>query len=142
MPSGISVAVNPAQPLERKVRVLVVDDNRDAVSILAALLQHEGYEVRVALDGENALATARDFRPDALLLDIALPGGISGWEVARQIRRSSARAARPLIIAVSAKYRESPDKRLDCDHFVAKPYDPNFLLALLLPLASSRAYKR
>jgi two-component system CheB/CheR fusion protein len=102
-------------------------------------LRDEGHEVRAAYDGAQALAVAREFQPEAVLLDIAMPGGLSGWEVARQIRKASGDAHRPFIIAISAKYKQSPEKMAICNHFLTKPYDPNFLLSLLLPLSSSTA---
>jgi CheY-like chemotaxis protein len=126
----------------RKLRILVVDDNPDSVITLAAVLRDEGHEVRSAYDGAQALAVAREFQPQAVLLDIAMPGGVSGWEVARQIRKASGDASRPFIIAISAKYKQSPEKMAICNHFVTKPYDPNFLLALLLPLTSFPAQPR
>jgi CheY-like chemotaxis protein len=120
----------------RKLRILVVDDNPDSVITLAAVLRDEGHDVRSAYDGSQALAAAREFQPEAVLLDIAMPGGVSGWEVARLLRKSSGDASRPLIIAISAKYKQPPEKMALCNHFLTKPYDPNFLLALLLPLTS------
>ena len=124
-------------PKARKLRILVVDDNPDSVITLVAVLRDEGHDVRPAYGGAQALAVAREFQPEAVLLDIAMPGGVSGWEVARQIRKASGDASRPLIIAISAKYKQSPEKMAICNHFLAKPYDPNFLLALLLPLTST-----
>jgi two-component system, OmpR family, response regulator len=126
----------------RKLRILVVDDNPDSVITLAAVLRDEGHEVRSAYDGAQALAVMREFHPEAVLLDIAMPGGVSGWEVARQIRKTSGDASRPFIIAISAKYKQSPEKMAICNHFLTKPYDPNFLLALLLPLTSFPAQPR
>jgi CheY-like chemotaxis protein len=132
-----------AQPLmRRKLRILVVDDNRDSVITLAAVLRDEGHDVRAAYDGGQALAVAREFGPEAVLLDIAMPGGVSGWEVARQIRKASGDASRPYIVAISAKYKQSPEKMAICNHFLTKPYDPNFLLSLLLPLSSLPAQPR
>lgn len=122
--------------MRRKLRILVVDDNRDSVITLAALLRDEGHDVRSAYDGGQALAVAREFQPEAVLLDVAMPGAFSGWEVARQIRKASADTGRPFIVAISGKYKQSPDKMAICNHFVTKPYDPNFLLALLLPLTA------
>ena len=126
----------------RKLRILVVDDNRDSVITLSAVLRDEGHDVRSAYDGAQALAAAREFQPEAVLLDIAMPGGVSGWEVARQIRKASGDASRPFIIAISAKYKQSPEKMAICNHFVTKPYDLNFILALLLPLTSVPAQPR
>jgi PAS domain S-box-containing protein len=66
-------------------RVLVVDDNVDAASAIGLLLQSLGHETRVVYDGTQALDMAVDFRPDIVLLDIAMPG-IDGYEVARRLR--------------------------------------------------------
>ena len=126
----------------RKLRILIVDDNRDSVITLSAVLRDEGHDLRSAYDGAQALAAAREFQPEAVLLDIAMPGGVSGWEVARQIRKASGDADRPFIIAISAKYKQSPEKMAICNHFVTKPYDLNFILALLLPLTSVPAQPR
>lgn len=70
------------QPL----RVLVVDDNVDAAESLALLLRSDGHHVEVAHDGTAALATAPRFRPEIAFMDIGLPGGMDGYEVARRLR--------------------------------------------------------
>src|SRR3569832_1626968 len=67
------------------LRVLVVDDNIDAAESMAMLLEMEGHEVRIALDGEVALKAAEVFHPHVVVLDIGLPG-MDGYEVARQLR--------------------------------------------------------
>jgi CheY-like chemotaxis protein len=82
VPVAAHAAVAPA-PL----RVLVVDDNLDAAESLVALLQALGHTTRVAHDGPQGLAAAREFKPDLAFLDIGLPG-MSGYEVARAIRRT------------------------------------------------------
>jgi CheY-like chemotaxis protein len=66
-------------------RVLVVDDVPDSIATLAALLRHDGNEVDTAADGIQALAKAREFAPNVILLDLGLPG-MSGYEVCRAIR--------------------------------------------------------
>jgi signal transduction histidine kinase len=66
-------------------RVLIVDDNRDAVELLAFALRQEGYEVEIAYDGPAALAVLARFAPHVVVLDIGLPV-MDGYEVARQIR--------------------------------------------------------
>lgn len=69
----------------RHYRLLIVDDNRDAAVALALLLKAEGHEIHVAYDGEAALDVAQQVRPEAVLLDLGLPG-IDGFEVARRLR--------------------------------------------------------
>ena len=66
-------------------RILLVDDNRDVVDILAELLARHGHDVRVGYDGVSAVRLARELRPEVAFLDIGLPG-FDGYEVARQLR--------------------------------------------------------
>jgi signal transduction histidine kinase/ActR/RegA family two-component response regulator len=67
-------------------RILIADDNHDAAESLATLLQLRGHEVRTAHDGEEALAAAKVFKPDVVLLDLGMPK-MDGYEAARRIRR-------------------------------------------------------
>jgi CheY-like chemotaxis protein len=69
----------------RRFRVLVADDNCDAATSLAMLLELSGYEVEVAFDGLAALKLAERWPPDAAILDIRMPG-LNGYEVARALR--------------------------------------------------------
>ena len=67
------------------LRILVVDDNRDSAASLALLLNATGHEACTAYDGLEAIATAQQFRPDVVLLDIGLPK-LNGYEACRRIR--------------------------------------------------------
>lgn len=69
-------------------RVLIVEDNVDAADTLRTVLETIGNEVEVAYDGQSALNTARRFHPDIVLCDIGLPAGMSGYDVARELRAS------------------------------------------------------
>jgi signal transduction histidine kinase/ActR/RegA family two-component response regulator len=75
-----------AIPIVRSRRILVADDNHDAAEGLATLLQLGGHEVRVAHDGEEALAVSEAFEPHIVLLDLGMPK-MDGFETARQMRR-------------------------------------------------------
>jgi PAS domain S-box-containing protein len=88
----------PAAPLLGRGggRVLVVDDNEDAASLLGVLLEELGYQVQVVHDGPSALATVDEFRPDVALIDIGLPV-MDGLEVARRLRQNTAAAATRLV---------------------------------------------
>src|SRR4051812_43202815 len=68
------------------VRVLVIEDHPDAAESLRLLLELAGHEVRVARTGPAGVAAARGFQPDVVLCDLGLPGGMSGYEVARALR--------------------------------------------------------
>jgi len=75
-------------------RVLIVDDNRDAVESMTILLELWGHEVRIAYNWPDALVLAAEFRPDAVLLDIGLPG-MNGYEVAERLRYIAQREDKP-----------------------------------------------
>ena len=89
-------------------RVLIVDDNRDMADTIAALLSAAGHDVRTVYDGLSAVATALEYRPDVVLLDIGLPG-ISGYEVARRIRSSE--HGRPVVLVALTGYGQDEDRR-------------------------------
>jgi len=117
-------------PVER--RVLVVDDNEDGAETLSMLLRNVGHEVAVVGDGETALETALEFRPDFVLLDIGLPGK-DGYEVAREFR-DRPETTDVTIVAVSG-YGQDEDRRrakaAGIDHYFTKPMDIEALLELL-----------
>jgi signal transduction histidine kinase len=113
-------------------RILVVDDNRDTLDGMALLLSGEGYEVRTAADGTQAIAAAAEFRPDVALLDLGMPNG-DGYEVARAIRKQSW-GQMPYMIAVTG-WGQLEDRRrtreAGFDHHIVKPADIDEILALL-----------
>ncbi|MBY0522451.1 MAG: response regulator [Gemmataceae bacterium] len=119
------------------LRRLIVEDNVDAGESLAALLRAVGHEVVFAKDGPQGLERALAAVPDAVLLDIGLPG-MDGYEVARQIRQQSL-PRRPLLIAVTG-YGSEDDRqrsaRAGIDLHLTKPVDPGALLQLLTRFAS------
>jgi DNA-binding response OmpR family regulator len=121
---------------QRRLRILVADDERDTVLTLVELLREAGHDARGVYKAREVLAKMSEFEPDVVLLDIAMPE-MSGWDVARKIRETS--AERPRLIAISGVYKESSDQILGklagFDYYVAKPYDPSVLLALIRDLA-------
>lgn len=121
----------------RRLRVLVVDDDRDAVDMLAFILRDEGHVVHCLYTGKEVLPLVRIFRPDACILDIAIPG-MSGYAVAQALRLSFTDTGRPLLIAISGMWKEMPDRRVaqtvGFDAHLTKPCDPKQVLRLLAPL--------
>ena len=109
-------------------RVLVVEDNSDLAYGLQNNLEIEGYEVRVAEDGETGLKRARAWQPDLIILDLMLPD-LDGYRVLQHLRREGVRT--PVII-LTARGEES-DKvlgfRLGADDYVTKPFGVLELLA-------------
>jgi CheY-like chemotaxis protein len=120
------------------VRVLIADDDRDGATTLSTLLEIEGYEVRGVHGGQEALDAAREFKPDAVLLDIGMPK-VTGYEVARRLRQRYGDEC-PFLVAVTG-WKQASDKILanlaGFDHHVAKPYQPSDILNLLAKLTPS-----
>ena len=103
-------------------RVLIVDDNQDAAEALGTALRLEGHSVETAHNGPEALSRAVAFEPDAVVLDIGLPG-MDGYEVAQKLREDP-RLAHVLLVAVSG-YGQDDDRRrareAGFDHHLTKP---------------------
>ena len=118
--------------LTPSLRVLVVDDNRDAADSLSLLLQLSGHEVKTVYDGQDGVNTAADFRPHAALFDIGLPK-MNGYEAARFLREQ-AWGKEMLLIAVTG-WGQEDDKRkardAGFDHHLTKPVDPEEIERLL-----------
>ena len=138
LPAAIDAAENPSPteegPLAEPMglRVLVVDDDVAVAESTAMLLRLEGHEIRCANSGEAALRLCREFQPEAVLLDIGLPGQ-DGYEIAREIR-SLPGGAELKLIAVSGYGHEAAVARgreAGFDRYLVKPVDPEKLSALL-----------
>jgi DNA-binding response OmpR family regulator len=121
----------------RALRILIADDERDTVATLTAIFETEGHVVQGVFSGADVLPAARLSRPDAVILDISVPG-ISGYGVAQAIRQSFTDIRRPLLIAISGMWKELPDQQIarqaGFDHYLVKPCDPAQLLALVASL--------
>ncbi|HMM21497.1 MAG TPA: response regulator transcription factor [Selenomonadales bacterium] len=109
------------------MKVLVVDDDEKLVKVLKAYLLKEGYTVETAFDGLVAVDKVLRFQPDVLLLDLMLPG-IDGWEVCKEIRRTS---NVPIIMLTAAAGEDQRVSGLDlgADDYVTKPFSPREVLA-------------
>jgi len=120
-------------------KVLIVDDEPNIVAALEFLLEKNGYQVRVAANGEEALGQLDAFAPDLVLLDVMVPK-VSGYEVCQRMR------ARPewrdiKIVMLSAKGREVEVEKgmsLGADLYVTKPFSSAELVATIGKLLSPR----
>jgi DNA-binding response OmpR family regulator len=112
------------------LKILVVDDNRDAAEILAAILRREGHTVWFAFSGREAISLADEHKPALVLLDINMPE-MTGFDVVRDLRDCK-RAPRPVVLAVSGYGQESDKlaaKRVGFDGYLIKPVEPRELIA-------------
>jgi two-component system phosphate regulon response regulator PhoB len=112
-----------------KPKILVVDDEPEAVELLKFNLQQAGYEVATAADGASALKKARAAAPALVLLDLMLPE-IDGLELCKMLRRDAATARLPIIM-VTAKATEIDrilGLELGADDYITKPFSPRELV--------------
>lgn len=116
-----------------KRRILVVEDNLDSVHSMATLIKMMGHEVRFAINGFSAIAEARQFRPDIILLDIGLPD-FKGHVIARQLKfEPGLETTRIIAITGLPGDDDLRQRALDagCEDFYRKPIDPEKLEELL-----------
>ena len=110
--------------------VLVVEDEADVAEMLRYNLAKEGYEVRLAATGTDALRQAREMRPDVILLDIMVPQ-LNGWEICRRLKQDRDTHAIPVVM-VTGRVEEG-DKvlgfEMGADDYVSKPFSPRELVA-------------
>ncbi len=110
-----------------KTRILLVDDDPNISQLVNIYLQREGFEVDIAMDGQDALTKFKLIPPHLMLLDIMLPG-MDGWQVCREVRKVS----NIPIIMLTAK-NETFDKvlslELGADDFIVKPFDTKEMVA-------------
>ncbi|HRD50931.1 MAG TPA: response regulator [Candidatus Contendobacter sp.] len=115
---------------EPPASILVVDDNRDGLRLLARLLSDQGFRVRPVIDGESALATAAAEPPDLILLDVHMPG-MDGYEVCRCLKASERTAGVPVIFLSAADETVNKVQAFAVGgvDFVTKPYKTEEVLA-------------
>ncbi|HEU4752476.1 MAG TPA: response regulator [Armatimonadota bacterium] len=119
----------PQPPPAIRLRVLLVEDNRDAADTLAEFLALWGHEVSVAYNGHEALEIAPRSAADVVILDIGLPG-LNGYEVARRLRDLASISPRCRLVALTGYSDEETRRRareVGFDLYLTKPVDPETL---------------
>ncbi|MDQ3186113.1 MAG: ATP-binding protein [Pseudomonadota bacterium] len=136
-PSGDDV---PVSPLVKALRIMIVDDNKDAALMLSMVLDAAGYETFIEHNPHRALERARTEAPDVYMLDIGLPD-MDGNELARQLRAAPV-VAQPILIAITG-YGQDNNRKISLeagfDHYFVKPVDTKKLTALLTELGEALA---
>ncbi len=130
-PPSASAQAAPIKRLDGSpIRVLVVDDEPSLAELLASVLRYEGWDIQTAGDGASAVRMARDFRPDAIVLDIMLPD-FDGLEVLRRVRQDA-----PNVCVLFLTAKDAVDDRVagitaGGDDYVTKPFSLEEVLARL-----------
>ncbi len=126
-------------------QILVVDDDPDFVEATRMVLEKAGYEVQATSSAEAGLERIAERKPDLLILDVMLPSGYEGFEVARKVREELGLRELPLVILSNVhgvkdvKYRFAPDENyLPVDVFLDKPVTPETLVETVRSLLGER----
>ncbi len=111
------------------VKILLVEDNEMNRDMLSRRLIRKGYEIVIAVDGQQGVAMAASEKPDLILMDMSLPI-IDGWAATRQIKEVQALSSIPIIALTAHAMEADRDKALEagCDDYDTKPVDLKRLL--------------
>ena len=104
-------------------KLLLVEDNEDNRDMLSRRLERKGYEVEIAVDGQEGVDKAKDSMPDLILMDMSLPV-MDGWEATRALKADDATKAIPVIALTAHAMSSDREKALEagCDGFIPKPF--------------------
>jgi CheY-like chemotaxis protein len=121
-------------------RVLVVDDDEVIRRLIAANLTLEGFDVAMAVDGQDCLDNVSAIAPDIITLDVMTPR-LGGWETAIRLRKSpdTSHIKVVLITARAQEDDQTPDTHRGADAYVTKPFDPGELIKAIRKLAGAPA---
>lgn len=124
-------------------KILLVEDNEMNRDMLSRRLKRKGYEVVIAVDGEDGIEKARASAPDLILMDMSLPE-LDGWEATRLLKADAVMKRIPVIALTAHAMSSDRDKALDagCDDYDTKPIDLPRLLGKIEALLSGPAVER
>lgn len=108
-----------------KKTILLVEDNEDNLVVYRTILEHVGYHVIEARDGEEGVNRAREHLPDLILMDISIPK-IDGWEATQRLKSEDATRGIPIVALTAHALEEDRQKAVQagCDGYLAKPVEP------------------
>lgn len=106
-------------------KILIVEDKLEIQKLLEMILESEGRQLLITGSGSEAVKMTREFMPDVILLDVMLPGGMNGYEVARTLKRDPATACCAIIIMTAKVQDEDKAEAFDAgvDDYIAKPFN-------------------
>jgi len=125
---GASTNTGRPSGSSRPLSILVVDDDHDSADGLAMLLEHWKHRVRVAYDARSAMEVFREQLPDLVLIDIGLPGGMDGYQLAVLLRAQEHQAVLAALTGYSDRRRALS---AGFEEYFAKPLEPEALRSLL-----------
>jgi len=120
--------------MKDKKKILVIDDEPDMVDMLETALQLGAYEVITGKDGQEAVEKAKSEKPDAIILDLMMPGK-NGFEAMKEIRSDASTANIPILVLTAigehlshTRYARNMGLEIEAEDFIAKPVDAKGLL--------------
>jgi CheY-like chemotaxis protein len=111
----------------RTASILVVEDDRDLLALMEMILAEEGYRVRTARDGREALARVKEEMPSLVFLDMRMPG-MNGWEFAGEFRARHGGEC-PIVVVTAAEDARRRAEEIDAQGWLAKPFEIADVLA-------------
>lgn len=114
-------------------RILIIDDNKDLLTMLTAMLKTKGYNIVVSETAENIIPFIKETKPDIIMMDMLLSGS-DGREVCRQIKADESIASIPLMMLSAYPQAISDCLQAGADAFIEKPFDMKVLLDKLTAL--------
>lgn len=126
--------------MEKKSKILIVDDAVDTVELLKKRLRFEGYDTAEAYDGEEGLKQVAEYNPDLIILDVMMPK-LDGYEVCHRLKSDENTKYIPVLMLTARSEVEDKVKGLDmgADHYLAKPFDYKELSARVRSLVATKA---
>jgi CheY-like chemotaxis protein len=109
----------------RTKTILLVEDNEDNLVVYRTILEHVGFAVVEARDGEEGVARAKEHLPDLILMDISIPK-LDGWEATQRLKANDSTKEIPIIALTAHALEEDRQKaqQVGCDGYLAKPVEP------------------
>jgi CheY-like chemotaxis protein/two-component sensor histidine kinase len=135
-PAGTTRLARRVPRLNRSLRVLLVDDDRDCLTVTGEVLRHEGAEVTAASNGAEALTRLRESAYDLLLCDVGMPE-MSGWEIAREARTRQPGLPIYMVTGWATEFGADDKRRLSVDGVLGKPIDVDDLREILARAADA-----